>query len=693
VKRRPSFLCAAAGLAACAGAFAQDSVATQQGGNDAIAHNRESLQRVRYVVDLVTIPTAWDNRVMIGPVVKATRDADPLFNTMILGAGAISPDHEAPTGGVTFPSASYALWTQPGLGVNTQFNGAPGSISVAEYDRQFAVAHSDFTDHASNIVGAVIGQNADQPERLYVERIIGAISALVAGPTSHTGTLSLGAVDRLGNAYFRAEDFNADPAFAVRIRGDNLVRVALPQRSVTGASALNILLNLFTETNEAFDPQATTFIANNTTITTNTPLGLPETVTPTFRLGQLIGLDFEGRFVAGRDVPTFTRVLTHRAAGALGLRGNPSRSISNVFGGNAGVFGALAVTAGERANAINVCALRFNAQPTFAVQPVPDSPRLLTLPAPISAPGGFTANSANNAEFHQWLSQVSFRGPSGQVGLGQTDGARLVAAATAKDPVAGEFIAVATVLPPPSTDPATWTVAAYPGQPVLAGPDDGPGPLDPPESLGTLLAAQPAAISSPAVDLLGNVYFVARWQPQDADPATGLFKAVNTAQGYQLELLLTTGQEVLGANSGTPYRVTALTLVDADSVASGAFHQGQLLQSMLPGRETTDEASVFAMGGLVVNATIAYQRQGGQVEEYEAMLFVGPAEQPQPICPGDTNGDGVVNFADLNAVIAAFNTATGDPAFSAEADLDGDGDVDFADLNVVLNAFNGEPCF
>src|SRR5690606_32608969 len=40
----------------------------------------------------------------------------------------------------------------------------------------------------------------------------------------------------------------------------------------------------------------------------------------------------------------------------------------------------------------------------------------------------------------------------------------------------------------------------------------------------------------------------------------------------------------------------------------------------------------------------------GWVNLDHAQVFVGFAAQ----CPGDTNGDGVVNFADLNAVLASF---------------------------------------
>ncbi|MFU8828904.1 MAG: GC-type dockerin domain-anchored protein, partial [Phycisphaerales bacterium] len=49
--------------------------------------------------------------------------------------------------------------------------------------------------------------------------------------------------------------------------------------------------------------------------------------------------------------------------------------------------------------------------------------------------------------------------------------------------------------------------------------------------------------------------------------------------------------------------------------------------------------------------------------------------------PGDVNGDGVVDLADLNLVLANFGQET------SEGDANGDGFVDLADLNLVLSAF------
>ncbi len=60
--------------------------------------------------------------------------------------------------------------------------------------------------------------------------------------------------------------------------------------------------------------------------------------------------------------------------------------------------------------------------------------------------------------------------------------------------------------------------------------------------------------------------------------------------------------------------------------------------------------------------------------------------RPALECVGDTNGDNLVNFADLNAVLSAF----GQSGAGAPGDVNGDGVVNFSDLNAVLSAFGTE---
>jgi hypothetical protein len=56
---------------------------------------------------------------------------------------------------------------------------------------------------------------------------------------------------------------------------------------------------------------------------------------------------------------------------------------------------------------------------------------------------------------------------------------------------------------------------------------------------------------------------------------------------------------------------------------------------------------------------------------------------PEVDCPGDTNGDNIVNFADLNAVLTTF----GQSGPGIPSDVNGDGIVNFLDLNIVLSKF------
>jgi hypothetical protein len=54
-------------------------------------------------------------------------------------------------------------------------------------------------------------------------------------------------------------------------------------------------------------------------------------------------------------------------------------------------------------------------------------------------------------------------------------------------------------------------------------------------------------------------------------------------------------------------------------------------------------------------------------------------------CPGDTDGDGDVDNADLQRILDAWGSSTGDPNYDAGADLNGDGTVENVDLQELLD--------
>jgi hypothetical protein len=53
-------------------------------------------------------------------------------------------------------------------------------------------------------------------------------------------------------------------------------------------------------------------------------------------------------------------------------------------------------------------------------------------------------------------------------------------------------------------------------------------------------------------------------------------------------------------------------------------------------------------------------------------------------CPGDIDGDGDTDHADLGALLGAWDSEPGDANWNPDADLDGDGHVSHADLGILL---------
>lgn len=628
---------------------AQDSTASTPGNTDALSSYDLTLQSVSYVVDLTSFTSSWGTNYFIGPVLKASLDNDPMFATQIAGAAAVSSDALS---GVTFASRNFSLWTTPGAGVNPVANSAPGGVSISGYDRQFGVSLSDLSAAATNVIGATVGQNANALGRLYVTRTVATQSRNQSTGTD-CSTLGIGSIDASGNVYVRADDFNAPNT--AKVVGDNIVRIDLAART----PGLRNRLSANAGVNLAGDGSATTYLVDNGTNTVNTPACIPDTAS-TNPFGVV--LDFANKYRPDGGAG----VSTHLAPGIDSHRGNPSFQGVTTFGG-VGAAASLARSGPTSiVDSVNVFALNA----TGAVVGTSKA----TLTANITdAVSGAVRNAAGNSEFKQYLSQVSFRGGNGQVGLG-FDSLRSVAiaAAVATDPSQGEFVAVARLSGSP-----TWTVAAHVGKTILNGPSG--------TSIGTIVSTSPATFSPPAADRMGNVYFIATYQPTGGGPVKQAFiKAVNSLTGYRLERIVESGQSFAGANSSRTYTIDKLTLADSDSVASGTFHSGQILQPQVAGQNPTDPASQFAFGGAAVNASIIYDN-AGTPEDYQVTLWVGPrAAAAPPACAGDANGDGDTNGADLSVLLGQFGSAV---TPGTGADFNGDGQVNGADLSVLLGNF------
>ncbi len=96
---------------------------------------------------------------------------------------------------------------------------------------------------------------------------------------------------------------------------------------------------------------------------------------------------------------------------------------------------------------------------------------------------------------------------------------------------------------------------------------------------------------------------------------------------------------------------------------------------------------------LIIDAGASLQTTGCKIY-YETLQLDGFVDSPGnliPItaCPGDVNGDDVVNLTDLATLLANFGTTSG--AVREDGDLNGDGDVDLSDLAELLSLF-GTDC-
>ncbi len=98
----------------------------------------------------------------------------------------------------------------------------------------------------------------------------------------------------------------------------------------------------------------------------------------------------------------------------------------------------------------------------------------------------------------------------------------------------------------------------------------------------------------------------------------------------------------------------------------------------------TDTLTLIGVGpGAAGEYRLRYTCACGETTSGGAMLTVTPA----PSCPGDVNGDGVVNAGDFNILASHFGQPSG--ATLGEGDLSGDGAVNSADFNVLAANFGG----
>jgi len=120
------------------------------------------------------------------------------------------------------------------------------------------------------------------------------------------------------------------------------------------------------------------------------------------------------------------------------------------------------------------------------------------------------------------------------------------------------------------------------------------------------------------------------------------------------------------------------------------------LAPLAPGEHTVEviDAVAGAVGNLSLDGELADPRNaallptGNGVAGGDTAWKFSVAAPPPPSCPGDANGDGLVDGADLSVLLSTFGTKSPEPGTGADAN--GDGFVDGADLSVLLANFGSE---
>ena len=114
------------------------------------------------------------------------------------------------------------------------------------------------------------------------------------------------------------------------------------------------------------------------------------------------------------------------------------------------------------------------------------------------------------------------------------------------------------------------------------------------------------------------------------------------------------------AASGTTYHTLTFAKTDGSTISFGV--DGLII--------TYDDFAHAVITNNVTTATI-------DLADLDCMYFSDGTAS----VPGDVNGDGEVNIADINAVIDLILKGTTD----THADVNGDGEVNIADINAIID--------
>ena len=184
-----------------------------------------------------------------------------------------------------------------------------------------------------------------------------------------------------------------------------------------------------------------------------------------------------------------------------------------------------------------------------------------------------------------------------------------------------------------------------------------------------------------AIDTVYGAYF--------ADLATAVV-ALNDVRSLQALIpLLDTGNMVIN-------QVVSFGPVALDSILTTLYKPAPEIRMgatlALVHMVSPTYASMYSDGTSMskIRAGLSLANSTAPIPFLAAQAKSGLLEMP-PSTPGDLNGDGVVNCADLAIIKAALGTKVGDSGFDIRADVNGDGVVNAKDVAAFRRLVHREP--
>jgi len=700
-----------------AAAVAQDSVAVASGlpGDSPSAYQTtsgDSRQILRFAVDLAPKTSSWGGKYAIGPVIKASRSNTSGYFDQLIGAQAVSARFAT---GPLSSNQNYLLWSAaPGTGVNPPSNTLatqpfPGANRVGQH---FGLAFMEFGagadaafgtgDDDNGVIGATIDFQYRRPNRLYVQRIVAAANKPSA-TASGTASFGIGAVDEVGNVHIYSDGFGMTATSRVTARA--LLRVRMLSR---GVGVVNTVQGAGSAI--ALGDAASTDIIRAGSVIDTVPAIISAGLPGGAGRPVLLATDLIGNFVYESSAASASTT----AAYLPGTGGSPRGSVCFI----PQVYTPVAPSAG---GGVGTCAtlIRTNNNTTtraiqvFGVASDGSVGGTAGVALPSAAgvvvdrDDGFDPGAALTPmtahEFTNYASQASFRGGNSQVAMVQLPSGDMLVAATVAANGGGSavpqsqdnYIAVARL--PAAGGAPTWTIAAHTGASGFVGTGTGVAsktiwgrtlPTDPLAPIGRLArftevngaASSGPSISSPALDLAGNLYFMATigLTGPTTTFTTGLLRANfdPATNAYRLELLTSIGDVLPGLNSGKNYQVQYLGVADADSVDSGSVFSSSIVQDTVAGTAPMGASAPYAsprsLGALVLRAKIVYDMNGDGAyadpsgggaatsspdQAYNVAMIIMPA-----FPRGDFNHDQQVTVQDIFDFLGAWfgQTTAGD---------------------------------